>query len=121
MKQIVIQVIGGAAVGKSTVCEMIKELFDLYGIETDFIDPDLPFKMEVEANLLSNEDEEETKRREKERKTKRVISVINSLDKIVIEEKQAYKKGVEEYITECARKEELSKTIYNKNYGEPME
>jgi dephospho-CoA kinase len=97
MKQIVIQVIGSAAVGKSTVCEMIKELFDLYGIETDYIDPDLPFKMEVEANEY-NIDEEETKRREKERKTKRVISVINSLDKIVIEEKQAYKKGVEEYL-----------------------
>jgi len=119
MKQIVIQVIGGAGVGKTTVCEMIKELFDLYGIESDFVDPDLPYKSNLVVHfgqevVVYGIDEEETKRREKERKTKRVISVINSLDKIVIEEKQAYKKGVEEYITEYARK-------YNKNYGEPME
>lgn len=87
---------------------MIKELFDLYGIETDYIDPDLPHKANLIVPRLSVKDfqddgvysidEEETKRREKERKTKRVISVINSLDKIVIEEKQAYKKGVEEYL-----------------------
>jgi len=107
MKQIVIQVIGGTGVGKTTVCEMIKELFDLYGIESDFVDPDLPHKANFIVYRNSGKknddgvygiDEEETKRREKERKTKRVISVINSLDKIVIEEKQAYKKGVEEYL-----------------------
>ena len=102
MKQIVIQVIGGTGVGKTTVCEMIKELFDLYGIESDFVDPDLPHKANLIVPRLDDGvysiDEEETKKREKERKTKRVISVINSLDKIVIEEKQAYKKGVEEYL-----------------------
>ena len=89
MKQIVIQVIGGAGVGKTTVCEMIKELFDLYGIKTDFIDPDLP-QNKIIRKLVPG-DEEETKRREKEIKTKRVISVINSLNGILIEEKQAYK------------------------------
>ncbi len=102
MKQIVIQVIGGAGVGKSTVCEMIKELFDLYGIETDYIDPDLPHKANLIVPRLDDGgmyyiDEEETKRREKERKTKRVISVINSLDNILIEEKQANKRGVDSY------------------------
>jgi len=101
MKQIVIQVIGGTGVGKTTVCEMIKELFDLYGIESDFVDPDLPHKANLIVPRLDDGvysiDEEETKRREKERKTKRVISVINSLDKILIEEKQAHKRGVDSY------------------------
>jgi len=84
-KNIVIQVIGTCHSGKTTVAEMIKELFDLYGIKTEFIDPDLPFK----ANLIVPGDEEETKKRNNERKRDRTIAVINSLKKITIEEVQA--------------------------------
>jgi len=78
-KNIVIQVIGPCRIGKTTVVEMIKELFDLYGIKTEIIDPDI-------------ESTEEGKRREgKEGKRDRTISVINSLDKITIEEVQPMK------------------------------
>ena len=76
-KNIVIQVIGTCRSGKTTVAEMIKELFDLYGIKTEFIDPDI-------------ESTEEGKRREgKKGKRDRTIAVINSLKKITIEEVQA--------------------------------
>lgn len=77
---IVIQVIGTSGSGKTTIAEMIKELFDLYGINTEFNDPD--------SLSLSPADRRMIIEQRKIFKRNRTISVINSLDKITVEEIQ---------------------------------
>jgi ABC-type oligopeptide transport system ATPase subunit len=77
---IVIQVIGTSGSGKTTIAEMIKELFDLYGINTEFNDPD-SLSLSPDATRMVIEQRKIFKRN-------RTISVINSLDKITVEEIQ---------------------------------
>lgn len=82
-KNIVIRVIGTSGSGKTTIAEMIKELFDLYGINTEFNDPD--------SLSLSPADRRMIIEQRKIFKRNRTISVINSLKKITIKEVQAFK------------------------------
>lgn len=90
-KQIIIQVLGISGIGKTTISEMIKELFDLYGINTEFNDPDNFLPSLRIHDPLSDEEKKINKRN-------RIISVINSLDNILIVEKQDYVNHIIEYM-----------------------